>query len=126
MGIIIGVAPLGVLGAIAFTVGKYGAGSLKQLGMLVVLFYAAVIVFVVVVLAHHYGWPASPLQSCCCYLREGTGGEYSPPTSRQRAAADHEQKLKRMGIPRQHRPRDPPPATRSASVRSPDLHHAPR
>ena len=40
MGIIIKLAPLGVLGAIAFTVGKYGIGSLKQLGMLVVLFYA--------------------------------------------------------------------------------------
>ncbi len=50
MGIIIKLAPLGVLGAIAFTVGKYGIGSLKQLGMLVVLFYGAVIIFVVVVL----------------------------------------------------------------------------
>ena len=38
MGIIIRLAPLGVLGAIAFTVAKYGLGSLKQLGMLVVLF----------------------------------------------------------------------------------------
>ena len=34
MGLIIKLAPLGVLGAIAFTVGKYGIGSLKQLGML--------------------------------------------------------------------------------------------
>ena len=50
MGIIIKLAPLGVLGAIAFTVGKYGIGSLKQLGMLVVLFYSAVIIFVVVIL----------------------------------------------------------------------------
>ncbi len=47
MGIIIKLAPLGVLGAIAFTVGKYGIGSLKQLGMLVVLFYGAVLIFVV-------------------------------------------------------------------------------
>ena len=47
---IIKLAPLGVLGAIAFTVGKYGIGSLKQLGFLVLLFYATVIVFVVVVL----------------------------------------------------------------------------
>jgi aerobic C4-dicarboxylate transport protein len=50
MGIIIKLAPLGVLGAIAFTVSKYGLGSLKQLGMLVALFYVAVIIFVVVVL----------------------------------------------------------------------------
>ena len=66
MGIIIKLAPLGVLGAIAFTVGKYGIGSLKQLGMLVVLFYAAVIIFVVVVLgAHHAAGRASASSSCC-------------------------------------------------------------
>ena len=47
---VVRLAPLGVLGAIAFTVGKYGAGSLKQLGFLVVVFYGAVILFVVVVL----------------------------------------------------------------------------
>ena len=50
MAVIIRLAPLGVLGAVAFTVGKYGAGSLKQLGFLVLLFYAAVAIFVVVVL----------------------------------------------------------------------------
>ncbi|NYH97293.1 C4-dicarboxylate transporter DctA [Cupriavidus plantarum] len=50
MGFIIKLAPLGVLGAVAFTVGKYGIGSLKQLGFLVVLFYGAVIVFVLAVL----------------------------------------------------------------------------
>ncbi len=50
MGFIIKLAPLGVLGAVAFTVGKYGIGSLKQLGFLVILFYGAVIVFVLGVL----------------------------------------------------------------------------
>ncbi|TXI01413.1 MAG: C4-dicarboxylate transporter DctA [Pseudomonas monteilii] len=50
MGFIIKLAPLGVLGAVAFTVGKYGIGSLKQLGFLVILFYGAVLVFVVAVL----------------------------------------------------------------------------
>jgi aerobic C4-dicarboxylate transport protein len=50
MSFIIRLAPLGVFGAIAFTVGKYGIGSLKQLGMLVLLFYGAVLLFVVVVL----------------------------------------------------------------------------
>ena len=47
---IVRLAPLGVLGAIAFTVGKYGVGSLKQLGYLVVLFYGTVIVFVFLIL----------------------------------------------------------------------------
>jgi aerobic C4-dicarboxylate transport protein len=50
MAFIIRLAPLGVFGAIAFTVGKYGIGSLKQLGMLVLLFYGAVALFVAAVL----------------------------------------------------------------------------
>ena len=35
IGFIVRLAPLGVFGAIAYTVGKYGVGSLQQLGMLV-------------------------------------------------------------------------------------------
>jgi aerobic C4-dicarboxylate transport protein len=50
MGLIVRVAPLGVLGAVAYTVGKYGVGSLKQLVSLVLIFYACVILFVLVVL----------------------------------------------------------------------------
>ncbi|WP_395070408.1 C4-dicarboxylate transporter DctA [Paraburkholderia silvatlantica] len=50
MGFIIKLAPLGVLGAIAFTTGTYGVASLKQLGLLVIVFYASCIVFVAVVL----------------------------------------------------------------------------
>jgi len=50
MGLIVRVAPLGVLGAVAYTVGKYGVGSLKQLVSLVFIFYASVILFVLVVL----------------------------------------------------------------------------
>ena len=48
MGLIVRTAPLGVLGAIAFTVGRYGVGSLGQLATLVALFYFAVAVFVIV------------------------------------------------------------------------------
>ena len=47
---IVKLAPLGVLGAIAFTVGKYGVGSLAQLGLLVLIFYTACLVFVLGVL----------------------------------------------------------------------------
>ncbi|MEM5426771.1 MULTISPECIES: C4-dicarboxylate transporter DctA [Paraburkholderia] len=50
MGFIIKLAPLGVLGAIAFTTGTYGVASLKQLGLLVIVFYASCVVFVAVVL----------------------------------------------------------------------------
>jgi aerobic C4-dicarboxylate transport protein len=50
MGLIVRVAPLGVLGAVAYTVGLYGIGSLKQLVSLVVLYYVALAVFVIGVL----------------------------------------------------------------------------
>lgn len=70
MGIVIKLAPLGVLGAIAFTVGKYGIGSLKQLGMLVVLFYAAVAIFVVVVLGLVMRLSGFSLFKLLRYLRE--------------------------------------------------------
>jgi aerobic C4-dicarboxylate transport protein len=50
MGLIVRLAPLGVLGAVAYTVGQYGVGSLRQLISLVVLFWFAVAFFVVVVL----------------------------------------------------------------------------
>ena len=70
MGIVIKLAPLGVLGAIAFTVGKYGIGSLKQLGMLVVLFYAAVALFVVVVLGLVMRFSGFSLFKLLRYLRE--------------------------------------------------------
>jgi aerobic C4-dicarboxylate transport protein len=48
--IIMKVAPLGALGAMAFTVGKYGLGSLSQLGQLMGSFYLTCILFIVIVL----------------------------------------------------------------------------
>ena len=48
--IIVKVAPIGVFGALAFTVGKYGFAALGSLLALVLLFYATAIVYVVVVL----------------------------------------------------------------------------
>lgn len=50
MSLIVRLAPLGVLGAVAYTVGKYGVGSLQQLVSLVGLYYVAVAAFVIVVL----------------------------------------------------------------------------
>ncbi|NMP28329.1 dicarboxylate/amino acid:cation symporter [Rahnella sp. SAP-1] len=43
-------APLGAFGAMAFTIGKYGLGSLVQLGQLILCFYLTCVVFVIVVL----------------------------------------------------------------------------
>lgn len=50
MSFVVRLAPIGVFGAIAFTVGKYGVGSLAQLGYLVGLFYVTIALFVFVVL----------------------------------------------------------------------------
>jgi aerobic C4-dicarboxylate transport protein len=97
MGIIIKLAPLGVLGAIAFTVGKYGIGSLKQLGMLVVLFYAAVIIFVAVVLGSIMRFSGFSLFKLLKYLREELTVVFAT-TSSDSVLPQIMAKLKRMGI----------------------------
>jgi aerobic C4-dicarboxylate transport protein len=48
--IVMWAAPLGAFGAIAFTVGKYGAGSLWSLGNLLACFYVTCLVFIFFVL----------------------------------------------------------------------------
>ncbi len=46
VGIIMKVAPIGAFGAMAFTIGKYGLGSLLSLGMLMATFYATCLIFI--------------------------------------------------------------------------------
>jgi aerobic C4-dicarboxylate transport protein len=70
IGIIVRLAPLGVLGAVAFTVGKYGVGSLKQLGLLVALFYVGVALFVFVILGGIMRLAGFSLIKLLAYLRE--------------------------------------------------------
>jgi aerobic C4-dicarboxylate transport protein len=50
VGIIMKVAPIGAFGAMAFTIGKYGIGSMLSLGMLMLTFYATCLFFIFVVL----------------------------------------------------------------------------
>jgi len=50
IGFIMYAAPLGAFGAMAFTIGKYGIGTLVQLGKLMICFYATAILFIFVVL----------------------------------------------------------------------------
>ena len=97
MGIIIKLAPLGVLGAIAFTVGKYGVGSLKQLGMLVVLFYAAVLIFVFVILGAIMRFSGFSIIKLLKYLREELTVVFAT-TSSDSVLPQIMSKLKRMGI----------------------------
>ena len=46
VGIVMWAAPLGAFGAIAFTVGRYGTGSLLSLGQLLISFYVTCLIFV--------------------------------------------------------------------------------
>ena len=50
VGYIMKVAPIGAFGAMAFTIGKYGVGSLLSLGKLMGTFYATCLIFIFVVL----------------------------------------------------------------------------
>lgn len=50
VGTIMKVAPIGAFGAMAFTIGKYGIGSLVSLGQLMATFYATCLIFIFVVL----------------------------------------------------------------------------
>lgn len=70
MGLIVRVAPLGVLGAVAYTVGRYGVGSLKQLASLVALFYLSIAVFVFVVLGVVMRLAGLSILRFLAYLRE--------------------------------------------------------
>ena len=59
VGVIMKMAPLGAFGAMAFTIGKYGVGSLVQLGKLMGTFYGTCLLFIFVVLgliAHFHGF----------------------------------------------------------------------
>ena len=70
MGLIVRLAPLGVLGAVAYTVGKYGVGSLKQLVSLVALFYVSVAIFVLGVLGGVMALAGLNIFKFLGYLRE--------------------------------------------------------
>ncbi|WP_295461552.1 dicarboxylate/amino acid:cation symporter [uncultured Pseudomonas sp.] len=48
--VIMKLAPIGAFGAMAFTIGKYGVGTLVQLGYLMACFYITCLLFVLVVL----------------------------------------------------------------------------
>ncbi|WP_353934864.1 dicarboxylate/amino acid:cation symporter [Acinetobacter indicus] len=44
------VAPIGAFGAMAFTIGKYGIGSLAQLAQLIICFYLTCVLFIFIIL----------------------------------------------------------------------------
>jgi aerobic C4-dicarboxylate transport protein len=70
VGMVMWAAPLGAFGAIAFTVGKFGVGSLASLGKLVGDFYVTCLIFVFVVLGAVSLLCGFSLMKLLRYLRE--------------------------------------------------------
>jgi len=68
--IVMWAAPIGVFGAIAFTVGKFGTGSLVSLGKLIITFYLTCLVFIFLVLWPIAHWAGVSLFRFIRYIRE--------------------------------------------------------
>ena len=68
--IVMRLAPIGAFGAMAFTVGKYGIGSLLSLGKLMATFYATSLLFVLVVLGLVLRWAGFSIFKFLRYIRE--------------------------------------------------------
>jgi aerobic C4-dicarboxylate transport protein len=70
VGIVMRFAPLGAFGAMAFTIGKYGVGTLGSLAKLMGTFYATALVFVFVVLGLVMRMMGLSIVRLLRYLRE--------------------------------------------------------
>jgi aerobic C4-dicarboxylate transport protein len=68
--IVMWAAPIGAFGAIAFTVGKFGAGSLVSLGKLLIGFYVTCLIFIFAVLWPICHWCGVSLFRFIRYIRE--------------------------------------------------------
>ena len=63
-------APIAAFGAMAFTVGQYGLGSIVSLGKLMATMYLTCILFVVIVLAGFVGKAIPPRAGGQPYVKE--------------------------------------------------------
>ncbi len=63
-------APLGALGAMAFTIGKYGLGSLAALGQLMGSFYITCILFIVIILGGILKYTGFNLFKLLAFIKE--------------------------------------------------------
>ena len=70
VGYIMKAAPIGAFGAMAFTIGKYGVGSLVSLGALMATFYATCLIFVFVVLGAIARFNGFSIWKFIKYIRE--------------------------------------------------------
>jgi aerobic C4-dicarboxylate transport protein len=70
VGIIMRVAPIGAFGAMSFTIGQYGIGTLFSLGKLMACFYATCFLFIVVILGSIAAWTGFSLFKFIRYIKE--------------------------------------------------------
>lgn len=70
IGLLMKLAPIGAFGAMAFTIGKYGVGTLMQLASLMLTFYATCLLFVFVVLGAICRWHGFTISRFIRYIRE--------------------------------------------------------
>jgi aerobic C4-dicarboxylate transport protein len=70
IGVIVRLAPIGAFGAMAFTIGKYGLGSLVNLGALIGTFYLTSLLFVLVVLGTIARLAGFSILKFISYIRE--------------------------------------------------------
>ena len=70
VGFIMWAAPLGAFGSIAFTVGRFGAGSLWSLGQLILEFYFVSLLFVFTVLGGMAWWAGVSLWRLLYFIRD--------------------------------------------------------
>lgn len=70
IGILMKFAPLGVFGAMAYTVGNFGIASILPLAKLMLCFYLTCFLFIFVVLALLLRWVGLPLFGLLHYLKE--------------------------------------------------------
>lgn len=64
------VAPIGVFGAMAFTIGRYGLASLGPLGKLLGIFYITCIIFVFVVIGPVAKWVGFSIIKFIAYIKD--------------------------------------------------------
>lgn len=92
-------APLGAFGAMGFTIGRYGFGSLLQLGQLLIAFYTTCLLFVFLVLAIVIRVCGLPFLRFLGYLRDELVVTLGA-ASAEPALPSLMQKLERLGCPK--------------------------
>ena len=96
-GFIVYVAPIGAFGAIAYTVGAFGIGSLVSLGYFVLVFFLTVIGFVVLVLGSLARISGFSLWKFLKYFREELVIAFAT-TSSETVLPNLMRKLERLGV----------------------------